>query len=1271
ANDISRVYLLDRDSPTNFLGCADGCYTFSNTKAADILPTIIHSAIPGNRIEKNGNIISTIIDINKGSVFGYNLNYQLRSSDDALITTLNFIPERMNGIDLDYVYGFEYKNFLFYVLKRIDYIPTDSGNQKSVLSIKTKLARLCSAPLVMRSSYSEITLNCTLEKFQTTTTTTEPKLAMFDHIQNQLYISYSSNHNDTAICLYSIQDIMNTFSRSFQECQQGKGYRLAHIVDSLDARPECEKLQTTVKTDSDECIWKPYETNLYMDGLITLSSGAVYYDDQNKINLLFVKSNVIVLGTSKGSLIKFIQQDNKIHLIHEAVYKNETINSQYVVDEQNQALIFAIQNELHHYSYNSCSLYDTCQSCIGSKKFDRNRCVWCDGRCTDEDHCSSKSMRNSGCPPTIEHINPTHVNINNEYVWLHLSGSFRQIKPQLVFVTVQFLSLTENESNVHCTIDKIEDNSLTCLLRVPRKTGDGSVIVTIIPDKAPVIGDTVISGSTQLKQKITVYVPKPLLSPNVGPFSGGTRIKIKNLDFNQPIETSQLKVYFNDNECNISQVTDAVECINRACYNKNTSSVNQKDGEELLLNIFLKGQKYQIEDTFFTCYEDAIVTDWYPKKAFVSGGVRLSVFGKNLHIIETPMMKFSQIDQNNSTGSNSSFLSICEHDRNETIVCHSPNVTELVNKNLILPLDLNISFILDNVPSPSNLSTLTIVNDPIYFPFETSPKLINIDTEKHLLIKGASLASTHSMDQLKIYMGDLNKTCIPLNLTETQLLCSLSKFIILTNEQIYDVMIRVGNNLTYNIGQILIRNQTAATIEEQKSLTEHYRSNSNQFSPWIVAALILLTSVTILLLIFGFVVYVRQKIRRNLTQHRPPAYYKTVWNELGKKLHVNSKSLRIGDKVGAGCFGDVYKGRLQTKSGNESVDVAVKVLRDQNVATIHDFLSEANRMKSFKHPNVLSLIGVCWDPIRKAMVILPYMINGDLHSYIIDEKNRPTVRQLIQWGIQVADGMTYLSELKFVHRDLATRNCMLDDHLICRISDFGLSRDVIDRDYYIIKNDDKDNSDKSVTKPLRRLPIRWLSPESIELSKYTIQSDVWSFGVLLWELLSRGKTPYTGVDNQDIYSYIRNGYRLPQPPYCPQLLYTSVMCRCWQWDPLQRPTFSQLAHEIRTILHTLEKRIDPQQQEKTSKLSFSSVHGEEAGELPKRISTDSYVSSNGGEYILTPRPESMQLLSDETKETLQEHYLEGNYDSTEMINADVFSTTRLLPRYVETSITDV
>ena len=299
----------------------------------------------------------------------------------------------------------------------------------------------------------------------------------------------------------------------------------------------------------------------------------------------------------------------------------------------------------------------------------------------------------------------------------------------------------------------------------------------------------------------------------------------------------------------------------------------------------------------------------------------------------------------------------------------------------------------------------------------------------------------------------------------------------------------MGTNLTFLIGKILFINRT------QSSLISSVPYLTRQIASWTVLILIILTSVTILSLIFLSVIFIRRRYlhcsKRSSKANQPPQYYQDVWCELGKKWQINPKDFLIGEKIGQGCFGDVYRGELKTHE-HKSLEVAIKVLRDQNVASMHEFLYEANRMKDFSHPNVLSLIGVAWDPIWKAMVLLPYMKNGDLRSYIANEKNRPTVRQLSTWGIQVADGMEYLSALKFVHRDLATRNCMLDENLVCRISDFGLSRDMIDRDYYLVPRTTvtKEKDGQVIQIPPRRLPIRWVSPESIESSKYTIQSDV-------------------------------------------------------------------------------------------------------------------------------------------------------------------------------------
>jgi len=140
--------------------------------------------------------------------------------------------------------------------------------------------------------------------------------------------------------------------------------------------------------------------------------------------------------------------------------------------------------------------------------------------------------------------------------------------------------------------------------------------------------------------------------------------------------------------------------------------------------------------------------------------------------------------------------------------------------------------------------------------------------------------------------------------------------------------------------------------------------------------------------------------------------------------------------------------------------------------------------------------------------------------------------------------MDYLSAQRFVHRDLAARNCLLDSNSCAKIADFGLSRDIYESNYYRIRNKDY------------KLPLKWMSPESLEKHIFSTESDVWSYGVLVWELLTRGINPYPHIKNKLIFDHLKHGYRLPKPEYCPKSLYV-VLLECWSLNPKARPTFLQ------------------------------------------------------------------------------------------------------------------
>ena len=296
----------------------------------------------------------------------------------------------------------------------------------------------------------------------------------------------------------------------------------------------------------------------------------------------------------------------------------------------------------------------------------------------------------------------------------------------------------------------------------------------------------------------------------------------------------------------------------------------------------------------------------------------------------------------------------------------------------------------------------------------------------------------------------------------------------------------MGSNLHFSIGRIALQDRS-----ELSSLQG--QDTSKGFSTSTIAILLTLASLSVFALLLTLVMVTRRRLYRSFHEFRhndqPPGHMQPIWSEVGKHWHIDRKDLIIGEKIGQACFSDIFKGHWKQKQ-KKSTEVFLKILRDRSVSSMHDFLSEVNRMKDLSHPHLLSLIGVSWDSTRQAMVLLPYMKKGDLRSYISDECNRPTMRQLMTWAVQVADGMRYLASLRCVHRDLAARNCMLDETLQCRIADFSLGQDVDDRDYYLVPTATRDEDGNPIQSKPRRIPIRWLSPEAIESSKYTIQSDV-------------------------------------------------------------------------------------------------------------------------------------------------------------------------------------
>ncbi|KAL1115765.1 hypothetical protein AAG570_006055 [Ranatra chinensis] len=268
--------------------------------------------------------------------------------------------------------------------------------------------------------------------------------------------------------------------------------------------------------------------------------------------------------------------------------------------------------------------------------------------------------------------------------------------------------------------------------------------------------------------------------------------------------------------------------------------------------------------------------------------------------------------------------------------------------------------------------------------------------------------------------------------------------------------------------------------------------------------------------------------------------------------------------------------------------VAVKTLKDNaTTGELSDLLSEYQLLKEIAHPNVIRLLGACTTPGQPVYVIIEFCALGSLRNYLRKSRNvnppdpgepetEPRVdvtpKDILSFAWQICKGMSYLTEIKLVHRDLAARNILLAAGKMCKISDFGLTRDVYEDDTYLKKSRGRALTGTRLATLLVvefllsfPVPVKWMALESLSDQVYTSKSDVWSFGVVVWELVTLGSSPYPGVPAHSLFQLLRNGYRMQRPNNCSQHLY-DLMKRCWAEEPSERPSFMELTDKFERML---------------------------------------------------------------------------------------------------------
>uniref|UniRef100_A0A670IA45 Focal adhesion kinase 1 n=1 Tax=Podarcis muralis TaxID=64176 RepID=A0A670IA45_PODMU len=324
-----------------------------------------------------------------------------------------------------------------------------------------------------------------------------------------------------------------------------------------------------------------------------------------------------------------------------------------------------------------------------------------------------------------------------------------------------------------------------------------------------------------------------------------------------------------------------------------------------------------------------------------------------------------------------------------------------------------------------------------------------------------------------------------------------------------------------------------------------------------------------------------------------------------RDYEIQRERIELGRCIGEGQFGDVHQGVYVTPE-NPAMAVAIKTCKNCTSDSVREkFLQEALTMRQFDHPHIVKLIGVITE--NPVWIIMELCTLGELRSFLQVRKYNLDLASLILYAYQLSTALAYLESKRFVHRDIAARNVLVSSTDCVKLGDFGLSRYMEDSTYY--------KASKG------KLPIKWMAPESINFRRFTSASDVWMFGVCMWEILMHGIKPFQGVKNNDVIGRIENGERLPMPPNCPPTLY-SLMTKCWAYDPSRRPRFTELKAQLNTILE--EEKLQQEERMRMESRRQVTVSWDSGGsdEAPPKPSRPGYPSPRSSEGFY-PSPQHM------------------------------------------------